>query len=194
MASRIRSAAFAASIAILAMAPVARSGRTLIAIRSADVTARADADTSIGRYLTLSYQLPAGVQASQIDHATLEIYLDVRSKSRDGYVNEAPVVEAFALREPFAGTVNLGVLDERTRSRRPVARGHAKRVLLDITGMVRAHLDHTLDNDGIILGSLTGMREGDFRLVSGRLPPPAVARVRIYTTPRNGATVHQSDR
>jgi hypothetical protein len=47
-------------------------------------------------------------------------------------------------------------------------------------GHVRAHLDGTIGNNGLIVGSLTGMREGEFAILSGRLPQGAVAQLRVY--------------
>jgi hypothetical protein len=46
-----------------------------------------------------------------------------------------------------------------------------------------AELAGQLQNYGVVLGSVTGSREGDFTLVSGHLPGSAVARVRVYGRP-----------
>ncbi len=106
--------------------------------------------------------------------------MDVRAKARDGYVNEAPVLEAFALTQPFAGTLSVENLDTTTRAVSAVALGRSRRVLLDVTGIVRANLTGRMSNYGLVLGSVTGSRDGDFTLVSGRLPDSAVGRLRIY--------------
>ena len=156
--------------------------RQLLLIRSADATARAEADTSFGQYYTLSYRLPSDLRAERLERAVLELYLDVRAKPRGEYVNEAPVVEVYALKGSFAGSVQPEKLDVTTGTMRPVALGDGRRVLIDITEIVRAHLDGTLRNDGLVVGSLTGMREGDFSLVSDKFPQGAVGRVRIYTS------------
>jgi hypothetical protein len=39
----------------------------------------------------------------------------------------------------------------------------------------------TITDNGLIIGSLTGLREGDFSLVAGRAGADAVGRVRVYT-------------
>jgi len=72
-------------------------------------------------------------------------------------------------------------LDTATRAVRAIALGRDRRVLLDITAIVRADLAGRLPNHGLVLGSVTGSREGDFTLVSGRLPGSAVGRVRVYS-------------
>jgi len=182
----IKLSAIATALVVLTGAARTQTERELILIRSSDVTARAETDTSIGQYYTLSYQLPTDLPSERLDQAILELDVDVRAKSRDEYVNEAPVLQVYALHEPYTGVVEASSLDTLTYATRPVALGNNRRVLLDITRIVRAHLTGALDNNGLILGSLTGMREGDFSLVSGRLATDAVGQVRIYTRAASG--------
>jgi hypothetical protein len=109
------------------------------------------------------------------------LYVDVRAKVRDGYLNEAPVLEVYALTQAWAGAVDPQIMDPETRAVRAVALGEGRRVLLDITDIVRDHLAGRVDNHGLVLGSVTGRREGDFQLVSGALPGDSVGRLRLYT-------------
>ena len=175
--------------------PPGGSQRSLL-IRSSDVIAHTEADTSVGQYYTVSYQLPSDLHIEDLENAILEIYLTVRAKPRteasngpEGnvpehtiqYINEAPVVEVFALREAYTGSVDLERLDTATKASRPVALGASRRVLIDVTSIVRAQLDGSAANFGFILGSVTGEREGDFSVVSDRFPHGAVARLRFYT-------------
>jgi hypothetical protein len=53
-------------------------------------------------------------------------------------------------------------------------------VVLDVTRIVRSHLDGDFPNNGLIVGSVTGRREGKFTLVSGKLPEGAVGQLRFY--------------
>lgn len=154
--------------------------RRVVTIRSGDVTARIDPDTSFGQYYTISYAIPADLAADRLDQALLELYVDVRAKVRDEYVNEAPVLEVYALTTPFTGSVDPEKLDSRTRVVRPVSLGVRKRVVLDITKIVGAQAAGELSNNGVILGTVTGAREGDFRLVEGLLGEGVVGRVRLY--------------
>ena len=161
------------------------TGVQRLLIHSSDATARVEADTSIGRYYTLTYQLPAGLQSGRLERAILELYVDVSVKVREEHLNEAPVLEVYALRAPYAGAFEAKDLDEGTRVVRPVTLGENRRVLFDITKIVRAYLTGTTGNNGLIVGSLTGMREGDFRLVPGKLAADAVGQIRIYLRPAN---------
>jgi hypothetical protein len=154
--------------------------RRVVTIRSTDVTARTDPDTSLGQYYTISYAVPAGLSAVRLDQALLELYVDVRAKVRDEYVNEAPVLEIYAMIRPFAGSVEPERLDSQTRVVRPVSLGLRKRVVLDITKIVRAQVAGELSNNGVVLGTVTGSRDGDFRLVEGLLGEGVVGRIRLY--------------
>jgi hypothetical protein len=175
------------------------SPRQFVLIRSDEVAAHTDTDTTVGQYYTVSYDLPVSLRAQDLEIALLEIYMDVRAKPRleysnapEGdqpekaieYVNEAPVIEVYALTQPYAGSVDLERFDAATRAVRPVALGTGRRVLIEITDILRGQLDGRIPNHGIVLGSLTGTRDGDFALVQDKLPKSAIGRLRIYTKRR----------
>lgn len=104
----------------------------------------------------------------------------VSAKQREGYASEAPVLEIYALMEPLSENFDPGRLHRASRSVRPVAVGADRHVVVDITTIVRSHLEGAIGNHGLVLGSVTGMREGEFIVVPGNFPQGAVARVRIY--------------
>jgi hypothetical protein len=163
-------------------APTHASARQFVLIPPSAASSHTEPDTMVGQYYTISYQLPEGLRARKLDRVLLELYLDVRAKPREDYVNEAPVVEVYALKAASHGSVEPGDLDNATRAGRPVALGSSRRVLVDVTKIVVAQLSGTLQNNGLVVGSMTGEREGDFTLLSNRLPGGAVGRLRIYTT------------
>ena len=138
------------AIAIIACVVLTGAGRSdptrqVILIPSSDVTMRADPDTTLGRYYTMFYAPPDGLTAIDLERAILEVFVDVSAKGRDRYVNEAPVLELYALKEPFWGTLDPTSLDQATRSVRPVAAGEGRRVVLDITAIIRSHLEGAID-------------------------------------------------
>lgn len=167
-------------IALLTGTTVTDATKQIVLINSGDITLRTDPDTTVGAYYTVSYSAPEGLTTDNLERVILEVYLDVSAKAREEYVNEAPVLEVYALKEPFVSRLEPESLDRATRSVRPVARGAGRRVVIDITSIVRAHLQGTLINNGIVIGSLTGMREGQFTILSDRLPDGAVGRIFIY--------------
>jgi len=155
--------------------------RQVLVIRAADVTARADEDTMTGQYYTTILPLPANLEPSNLDRAILDLYVDVGAKSRDGFVNTGPILEVCAMKGSYPGEVRLEDLDLETRAVRPVPVGRGRHVKLDVTKIVRAGLGGA-SNHGLILGSLTGMREGDFTVVSGRFSGSTAAQIVVYRT------------
>jgi hypothetical protein len=118
--------------------------------------------------------------ANELERAILEVSVDVSAKRRGPYFNPAPVLQVYALAEAYGESFDPEILHADGRVVRPVATGENRRVVLDVTEIVRSHLAGTTENNGLIVGSLTGMREGDFVFVSGRFPEGAVGRLRVY--------------
>ena len=149
-------------------------------IRVTDVVTHAEADTSLASYYVITWPMPNGLSNERLAQALLELYMDAHAKARGDYVNEAPIFEVVAQRPLSDG--NLGELEGALRASRPVLAGERQRVVLDITNIVRATLKGTGGNQ-LVVGSLTGMRDGDFRFVTGELGPDVIGRLRIYTRP-----------
>jgi len=150
--------------------------------RGADASAHAGPGTTIGQYYTVHYELPDDLTSEWVERAVLELYVDVRAKTRQDYVNEAPVLEVYAPTEALAGGVDVKNLDIATRAGRPIALGERRLVRIDVTRIVRAHASKALDNNGLVVGTLSGMREGDFTIVANILADGAIGRLTIYTS------------
>ena len=90
------------------------------------------------------------------------------------------MIEVYAATNPLDGAGDLEDLDMATRSRRPVALGEGRHVRIDVTKIVRAHLAESLVNYGLVIGTISGMREGDFTIVANRFPDAAVGKLNIY--------------
>ena len=163
-----------------AVAPPA--GKITVVIRGIDVEAHAGRDSTMGQYCVVQYTLPQGLVARQVERAILELYINVGAKARGEYINEAPMIEVFALTESPNGGVDVEQLDNATRAGRPVALGESRLVRIDITKIVRAHVAEALPNHGLAIGSLSGMREGDVSLVADMFGDGAIGRVNIYAS------------
>jgi hypothetical protein len=168
-----------AVVALTGAAPTDASKQTIL-IRASDVTVRTDPDTTIGRHYTVAYSLPRDLTSADLDRAILEVSVDVSAKRRGDYFNPAPVLEVYALEQAYGERFDPAILRADGRAVRPVAVGAGRRVVFDVTGILRSHLDGAMENRGLIVGSLTGMREGDFVFVSGRFPEGAVGLLRVY--------------
>jgi hypothetical protein len=173
-----RSVAFVVTMLVFLTGARRTAGKEVVLIHADDVIVRAETDTSVAPYYTLSYSLPVGLASTRLERVILELYVSVRAKPRNGYINEAPVMEVYALKRAYPGSLAGDLLYREGRAGRPVLLGEVRRVVIDITKIVRAHLDGELANNGLVMGSLTGMREGEFVVVPGRLPDGAVGQIR----------------
>jgi hypothetical protein len=159
--------------------------KDVILIARQSIATHNETDETLAQYYTVLYALPAGLNEAQLQRAILEVYVDVGAKARDGYLNEAPVLEVCALSTPYAGAISEETLVLATRAMRPVSLGGDRRVVIDITEIVRANLKGETGNNGIVLGSLTGRRDGDFSILSGKFDNGATAQLRIYSSGSN---------
>ncbi len=179
-------------LTVLTGAAATGSRKQVVLIRPNNVEHHADPDTTVGGYYTVTYSAPQGLLSADLDRVVLEMYVDVSSIAREEYVNEAPVFQVYALREPFGSILDPETLDSSTRAARPIAAGSVRRIVIDVTQIVRAHLQGTLENYGLVIGSLTGMREGEFVLLANRLPEGAVGQLHFFS--HNGVTREQQSK
>jgi hypothetical protein len=112
--------------------------------------------------------------------AYLEFYLDVDAREVGDVVNPAPWLDVYAL----AGTIgeSLGEEDFAAAATPPgnVLLGENRRVLRDVTDIVRGYLANPQSNHGLVLGSLRGLREGLFTVQTGVLAEGIVAQLIIH--------------
>lgn len=168
-----------------------------ILIPLADVVAIAPTDFNHGRSYVVRFQVPALHLGHQLESAIIDFYIDAASAHRDVEVfpdtdstrviefdNPTPLVELYALTGSMTSELKFSLLDRGSRRVRAVRAGESEHVRMDITGIVQSFIEHPSRNNGIVIGSMGGMREGDFRLLSGRLPDNAVVRIRLYSHAR----------
>ncbi|HET6348473.1 MAG TPA: hypothetical protein VFH88_05245 [Candidatus Krumholzibacteria bacterium] len=154
-------------------------GRMVVPIRAAAVAVHAENENN-GRYYTVQYALPVGLAKEELEHAYLELYVDVETKDRGGAFDDTPVLQVYPLKRPSTGAVEAKDLEKSVRAGRPVAVGEGRHVIVDITRIVEAQITGRIANSGIVVGSVTGLRDGDFRIVPGRFDGNALAQLRIY--------------
>ena len=169
------------------------SSEYVLSIGSGDVTTYTPAvGVETGTYYKLDFDVPEVDGGAVLESAYLEFYVDVQSVVQGdfhwfdadsvehiGYEARTPLVEVFALTSPVAGAVQEGQLDKTTAARRPVLVGTNRRVVVNITPIVRAFIDNPSRNLGIVVGSFTGTREANFTLRTGDFPDESRARVSI---------------
>ena len=143
------------------------------------VTAYTAPDSSTGDYYVVTFDVPVGVRDSRIMSAVLEFYVDASATSIDGWVNETPVIELYALKEPISEDLDLNAIHEQSAAVEPVVIGEKRRVVLDVTGVVQSWVQDPALNHGLILGSFRGTKEGVFSLCTDPLGGGEIARVTI---------------
>lgn len=135
----------------------------------------------LGSYYVLQFVPPSGVTAQTLRHAFLEFFLDAAAREVDGYTDKSPVLEVYALKSTFTGQLDPSQFMAQTLPAvRNVAVGNERRVVVDITEIVRVYLKDPNKNHGLIVGSLTGMRPGVFSIRTDKIGGSAVARIVLF--------------
>jgi hypothetical protein len=143
----------------------ARAGRTTVLVDNTDFSTHEAADTSYGDFYTVTIDVPD--EAKPIGRVYLEFFVDVSARAVDGFVNDTPVIEIYALTGNLTGTLDSSKFaDQPLRMVKNVAVGTNRRVVIDITEMAKFFVANPLSNYGIVIGSLTRHRDGLFTVRS----------------------------
>ena len=135
----------------------------------------------LGSYYVLQFDPPAGVTSRTLRHAFLEFFLDASAREVDSYTDNSPVLEVYALKSTFTGQLDPSqFMAQALPAVRNVAVGDERRVVVDITEIVRVYLEDSAENHGLIVGSLTGIRPGVFSIRTDKIGGSAVARVVLF--------------
>jgi len=119
----------------------------------------------LGPYYVVTFELPSGAQGREIFRAMLEFEMDVSARElMQGYMNESPVVDVFALAQSFGGAFDPEGAERLEEVERNMAVGTSRRVKLDITHFVQELVNNNRVNHGLVIGSLTGPRDGVFEV------------------------------
>jgi len=122
-------------------------------------------EEGLGPYYVVTFEVPREAQGREIFRAMLEFEMDVSARElMEGYTNESPVVEVFALAQTFGGGFNPEGAERLEEVERNMAVGTGRRVRLDITHFVQDIVSNVRTNHGLVIGSLTGPRDGVFEV------------------------------
>jgi hypothetical protein len=168
-------------VVILLLGSSAQADRFSEYVGARDVATYQAAETGLGDYYVIRFEVPDRVKGGGLDHAYLELYLDAASREIDGYVEETPLFEVYALKSDFQGTLTPDQFEAQSvPTVRNVLAGEKRRVVIEITEIVRSHIADPDKNHGLIVGSLTGARVGLFYITSDEFPDGAVARITFF--------------
>jgi len=168
---------FAIIIALLSCSD-ARAERLDVYLSANALTTHSPDDTTLGDYYLLQFQIPQELQGKTVGMAVLELRMNVSSVEKNGYQEKTPLVELYQLKSTFSGSIDPAQFVSLSS---PIVRnavvGESRRVILDLTEIVNSYIESPASNHGVILGSLTGRRDGIFTVKSNELPEPGVARI-----------------
>lgn len=167
-------------IAVLCIGVDASSARRSIELRDCglDMETLTEASAALGPLFVLTFT-PPSARGAAVDRVLLELRIDVASMNRNGYLDPAPLLEVALLDGWTAGSASTGRV-----VRRPVAIGTSRRVIVDITPLVRLNNERGLSSCRLVVGSLTGLRQGDFKLHRGDWPGAGFGRIRVLSAGR----------
>jgi hypothetical protein len=172
---------FAALVVVGLNASPSEATRTSVILSSDDITAHMPENPNLGTYYVVSVSVPP--EAARVQWAFLEFYVDVSSRASDELQNETPLFEVYALKGAFSGDIDLNQFQPQDLpTMRPVAVGSGRRVVMDITEIVKVYIANPASNHGLIVGSLTGSRDGLFTLRSGEFGLSSLGRITFFCT------------
>jgi len=167
------------SLLLIAAMP-AHAERLVVDLGAQHITDYTPAEQGLGKYYTLAIPIPEAIDGKEIFGAYLELYLDVDAREIDELVSDTPHLDVYTLTQSLGESMSEEALGTAAPEPGYVMRGENRRVVRDITGIVRGYLDAPSSNYGLILGSLTGVRDGLFTVKSGVLDQGVVARLIVH--------------
>lgn len=171
-----RSVAILLAAAIFVPLTSVEASNMAVAPVSAVVTERSAADGTT--YYSIALSLSDDL--TFVTHAWLEFRADVSAKDLDGFVDPAPTLEVYALKQTLSGDPDPSKFEAmRQPMTRPVAIGTDRLVRIDITEFVQKILTDPSKNHGIVLGPLTRDKRGIFDIKQDGLSPGVTAHVRF---------------
>ncbi len=137
----------------------------------------------------LSLEVPEAVSGKRLDTALLEFYVDAALVSGEE-VEHTPSIDVRALTATYSPTGELASSAALGRAR-PVSVGSGRKVVVDITDIVKAWIASPSSNHGIVVGSLGGSKAGDFTMRSDVLGGGKVATVTFFYQNRSGERISE---
>jgi hypothetical protein len=158
-----------------------QAGRTSLYLDAAALTTFTPEDPSLGAYYLLTFSLPP--EALRAKWMYLEFYLDVSAREHEDANDPTPLLDVFALKpsEGYTGSLDPAQFEALSvPMTRPLSLGENRRVVIDVTEIVHRRAAEPAAMCALLLGSLSGSRDGLFTIKTGCLDRPGIARVTIF--------------
>ncbi len=155
----------------------ASAGNEVVDLGSGSVTSRTPAAGGLGKFYVVQVSLPPNMEPQDLEEAYLELYVDAASSLDVTYSSGQALIEVYALSGSVGTEITPTKLVTETRTVRNVRLGEDRLVRINIGSAVRYLLNNREANHGLVIGSLTGGRNGLFELRRGKLAASVDARV-----------------
>ncbi len=151
-------------------------------LKDGDVSVHASTDSLHKEFYTVQFDVPGIIEGKELYGAFLEFFVDVSVPEKQGYIEKRPVMEIYALAAQFSGSIDTTKFDVSNSGHtvRDIPVGEKRRVLIDVTELIKSYLQNPEKNHGLILGALTGRRDGIFALRDDVLSNGALARLKFH--------------
>lgn len=133
----------------------------------------------------LSVSIPEELTGKRLDTALLEFYVDA-ALVESAEIEHSPSIDVRALTAAYSGSGDPQFSVESGGASRPVEVGEQRKVVVDITGIVKAWIESPQSNHGLVIGSLRGSKAGDFSVRTDVLGGGKVATVTFFYQNRFG--------
>jgi hypothetical protein len=122
-------------------------------------------------------------EAARAKWVFVEFYVDVSAREAQDASDQTPLLDVFALKDKdgYSGSLDPSQFEPLSLPMaRPVAVGQDRRVVIDVTEIVRKRATEPTSICALLIGSLTGPRSGLFAIKPDRLDQPGVARLTFF--------------
>jgi hypothetical protein len=151
---------------LVATASIASAERHIVTLGTSNVTTITPRDKSHGDFYLVRLEIPRILEGKEFLGAFLEITADVNAKTIDGYTNETPMLEIFALTEDYANELDPSKFRMHSPMHRNIRLGNNRNIKIDIKEIIKEFMRDPDSNHGLVIGSLTNARDGLFDVIS----------------------------
>lgn len=141
----------------------------------------------------LSLDVPSVLDGKRLDSVLLKFYVDAALVSGET-VEHAPTIDVRALTAPYSS--NSAITSSAALGRaHPVPVGDDRKIVVDITDIVKAWIADPSSNHGLVIGSLGGSQAGDFTMRNNMLGASSrVAAATFFYQNRSGGRISSRGR
>ena len=170
-------------IAFISFADIIQAKDITLEFKAEDIASYSIADNPSQSIYVFRFDIPKELYEIKIESAMLEFYLNVSTTVAEN-VFRSPLIEVYPLVEEYNG--NGAARYKSSCAVRNSTVGDGRRICMDITKVIQEWIEKPESNHGLVLGSLTGEREGIYNIRDDILKNNVVAKLKIFYENRSG--------